>query len=388
LSTKLPYLFETAGRFYFRRKVPDQFRARARCSEWKLALGQQSRDRASVILELRVLTDATTEALAGLKRGADPDPKLLQTAFRSLYPDKPLDQIPTISRASELYRVDRNLERLAKPEQMALNQFIAFAGDVALDEINRKTVRDWISWLAQTRSQSGATLKRRICSISAMCSTAIDHAELEIANPFTRQRLPKHDDGFREPFTAAHLKLIDRWLESSAGSRPSGLIIRLLRGTGARPLEIGGLAAEDILLTGEVAHILIRPNDYRGLKTVGSRRMIPLVGDALVAARLCLATVQAGALFPEPCHHTGSLSARINKAIRSTGVPKSNRLTAYSFRHTLQEAMRVSSVPFDVQQAVMGHAKRSMTERYGAQQVSLERIRSGLMSGLRHLSGE
>jgi integrase len=97
--------------------------------------------------------------------------------------------------------------------------------------------------------------------------------------------------------------------------------------------------------------------------------LLPLVDDAVVAAGCAVRRADGKALFPVGCHETGRLSARLNKALRSSGIPKRRELTVYSFRHTAQEAMRLSGAPFDVQQAILGHAKLTVTERYGARSV-------------------
>lgn len=124
--------------------------------------------------------------------------------------------------------------------------------------------------------------------------------------------------------------------------------------------------------------IQIRANEHRGLKTAGSHRSIPLLGDALSAARELQRGRIAGALFPKACHETGTLSARLNKALRSAGIPKGSGLSAYSFRHTLQEGLRLTDAPFDVQQAILGHAPLSMTDRYGSRRVSLVRVTAAI----------
>ncbi|WP_417480508.1 tyrosine-type recombinase/integrase [Maricaulis maris] len=384
MKTKLPYLFERNGSYFFRRRVPERFRARAGCHEWKHRLGPSARDDAALLMELRVLTDATDRAIATLGRGSAPALCFLQTAWDTLYPECAAEAVPTLSQAAEVYARLRGVDALEKPEQMALDQFIAFMGDLRVDEIQRRKVREWIGWLAEKRGQGSSTVKRRLCSVSAFCTAVIDQHELDLANPFSRHRVPTGVVGFREPFTRDQLALINAWLKTPWGDRTSGLIIRLLRATGARPLEIGGLVVADVRLDHELPHIFIRPNAFRGLKTPGSSRLLPLVEDAVIAAEQAISRADGEALFPPACHDTGRLSARLNKAIRSTGVPKRKELTAYSFRHTVQEAMRLSGAPFDVQRAVLGHAKTTVTERYGARQVPLELMRKALEQAAIH----
>lgn len=213
----------------------------------------------------------------------------------------------------------------------------------------------------------------------AIFAVAADETDFRGANPFRSVRIPDADNGgVRLPFERSHLVLINNWLEGRAGQRATGRIIRLLRLTGARPLEIGGLDATDLNLEGNIPTLRIRPNAYRGLKTRNSQRVIPLVSDALLAAQELKVSNPLGPLFPSSCHQTGTLSARLNKALRSAGVPASREYTAYSFRHSVEEALRLTDAPFEVQQAMMGHAPRSITDRYGAKRVALVRIRDAL----------
>nr|MBC6967378.1 Phage integrase family protein [Roseobacter litoralis] len=66
------------------------------------------------------------------------------------------------------------------------------------------------------------------------------------------------------------------------------LIWRLLAGTGMRLGEAAGLTHDDLVLHGEVPHVLVRPNSIRHLKTASSNRSVPLTGDALTAAKKAL----------------------------------------------------------------------------------------------------
>jgi integrase len=273
---------------------------------------------------------------------------------------------PTVSEAVQTYTSARRLTELKKPEAVAVKQFMAFATDLRLDRITRAKVREWIKVLREESGQSEATIRRRLGSMSTIYAHATDDDAGTSANPFCRHRLSTSEAGYRLPFDQSHLASIDRWLHERAGERPTGLIIRLLRATGARPLEIGGLERDDLRVDAPIPHLLIQPNTLRLLKTASSRRMVPLVGDGLLAAQIIAGHGQSGPAFPPTCWETGSLSARLNKALRAAGVPKSSALTAYSFRHTMAEALRTTDAPFDVQQAILGHARTTITERYGS----------------------
>ena len=194
--------------------------------------------------------------------------------------------------------------------------------------------------------------------MSAIFDAANSYYDLSLSNPFQKLRLNVVSSSNRLPFDITHLKLFQAWLnERQRDDMPTGQILILLMYTGARPLDIGGLDSTDLLLDEKVPSLRIRPNAHRRLKTNASQRLVPLVGRALTVARELSKKGSNGALFPKTCHQTGALSARLNQALRSTGVEKSPSLTAYSFRHSIQEALRLSDAPYDVQQAVLGHAR-------------------------------
>jgi integrase len=382
MAAKIPYLFERGDTLLFRRRIPPRLQPLAGTSEWKLSLGKSGVDSARVLIEVRALTEVTDLAVGKMERGLAPSASLLRDALDTLYPARSAPVAPTVSEAAKLYCSAKRLDCLNKAEAMAVKQFVAHSGDIRLAKITRAQVREWISSLRNQARQSDPTIRRRLGSMSTIYAHSMEDAAAAGQNPFCRHRLSMRAAGQRLPFDREQLALIDAWLRGPVGHRPTGLIIRLLRATGARPLEIGGIDVCDLRLGALVPHLLIRPNSQRGLKTVSSQRMVPLVGDGLEAARNLTEREKDGAAFPRTCWATGSLSARLNKALRSCGIPKAKSLTAYSFRHTMAEALRTSDAPFDVQQALLGHARVSMTERYGARTVSLGRMRASLERAL------
>ena len=81
----------------------------------------------------------------------------------------------------------------------------------------------------------------------------------------------------------------------------------------------------------------------------------------------------------------GWFSAKLNAMIRRAGVPKSRRLTVYSFRHTMKEAMRSAGVADHVQRRVLGHAGQGVADRYGSPQVRLSEACDALERAMAHL---
>lgn len=385
--TQIPFLTERNGTLIFRRRVPLRFRERAGFYEWKKALGRESERSPHIRLELRLLTEATDEALAKLERGLPIRPDLLDVALQALYPSQAQATIQTIDDAVAVYLADRGLSELRKAEAAAIDQFRALFPKRRVFDITRSDVKRWVDHLRTSRRQTGPTVRRRLGAMRSIFAVAAEEIDYNGTNPFRSVRIPDGDDGgVRLPFERAHLNAIDAWLRGRAGQRVTGRIMRLIRLTGARPLEVGGLDASDLNLDGDVPTMYIRPNSSRGLKTRNSQRILPLVGDALVAAQELKAAGSIGPLFPASCHQTGALSARLNKALRSAGVPACREYTAYSFRHTMEETLRFTDAPFEVQQAVLGHAPRNMTDRYGAKRVPLSRIHTSLSLAADHIT--
>ena len=61
-------------------------------------------------------------------------------------------------------------------------------------------------------------------------------------------------------------------------------LLALLIVSGLRLGEATGLAIDDIILDHEIPYVKVRPHSWRRLKTLGSKRDVPLVGISLWAA--------------------------------------------------------------------------------------------------------
>ncbi|MCP2680649.1 hypothetical protein NHF45_14040 [Maricaulaceae bacterium NA33B04] len=116
--TKIPFLTDRDGTLLFRRRVPDRYRDLAGFYEWKRALGRGSASNPRIRLELRLLTEATDEALALLERGQTVPTDLLERALEPLYPAQ--HSIQSLDDAIDAYVSDRGLPELRKAEAAAV----------------------------------------------------------------------------------------------------------------------------------------------------------------------------------------------------------------------------------------------------------------------------
>ena len=254
--------------------------------------------------------------------------------------------------------------RSERPFEYGVASFVSIIGDKDVREITRADVAEWLAKVGE--KQSPATVKRRYGALRGMINRTFLDLEHQGRNPFERHKIEggsgRNDD--RLPFSREMLEKIDSYLDASKRLKPETVnILKLMKATGAGPGEIGGLSLADIVIDGaEIPYVWIRPNEIRGLKNDAVReRRIPLVGKALDAAKdaVMRAKVYAKGKLPEQVqvfqsYNQGergadSISAKINNVIRRAGIPKSPRLVAYSYRHTMKEALRSAGVADHVQ---------------------------------------
>ncbi len=268
----------------------------------------------------------------------------------------------------------------------AVASFVEVIGDLDVAKITRGNVSDWLA--AIRHSSSPATVKRRYGTLKAMVGRALLDLGSDKRNPFDGFKVTEGDGTTkRVPFSRAMLELIDAYLDSGRVGFEVVALIRIMRATGGTIGEIGGLAVGDVILDDATPHLLIRPNRLRRLKTAARTRPVPLIGQALETATVAVEAAKGrdkGQLFRGFHLERGAdlLSAKVVKAIRASGVPKSPRLTAHSFRHTVAEALRTSGTSFHLQRRLLGHAARDESDIYGADQARLEELAGALSDAL------
>src|SRR5437899_12530144 len=121
----------------------------------------------------------------------------------------------------------------------------------------------------------------------------------------------------------------------------------MLEGTGCRIAEVSGLEVADVHVMADRPYIDVHPNKHRGLKTKASKRWVPLVGDALLAAEEALALSRDGnVLLPRygKSGGAGNVSQSLMKYVR--GVTSDPLVTVHSLRHNLKDLLiRAKAVP-------------------------------------------
>jgi integrase len=315
-----------------------------------------------------------------------------QLKLKALETGKPPEIDLSVSAAYEVYLEQHLRGREDKAAKVSVDQFIEFAGDVELKSITRRTVTKWFGHLSDVRRQAPGTLRKRLTMMKAIYNYVLDQELVSGSNPFARAKMSKDMEGAvneRLPFHTVHLEAIDRYLATSKVQDETRHVVSLLKHTGCRPSEIGGLRAEDIILTGDVPFIVVRWTDERRLKTQQSTRRIPLIGEGLEAARAARLARPQGWLFPSlaptsnEANDNPNMSARIRGVIRRAGVHNSPKLVPYSFRHTVAAALDQSpGLTQIIRDRVLGRGK---PDKYGAREQPLEVSRDALEKAIERL---
>jgi len=240
---------------------------------------------------------------------------------------------------------------------------------------------------------SPASVARDLNGLRAIINFAATEIPLPATfqNPFNKlpvkaARGKSTEGSKRDPLPPAILKEARERILGSA-KQPLPLIWRLLEGTGCRLAEITGLRVQDVDVSSDLPHVRITWHEGRRIKTDASARSVPLIGDALEAAKEAIKAAGSGpVLFPSYARPRGSdaASAALNKHIRR--VSKDPKHVVHSLRHNMKDRLRLAEVAQIEQDLILGHALEGIGNRtYGGESA---RLRATTRAMERALNGE
>lgn len=240
---------------------------------------------------------------------------------------------------------------------------------LALVDLRREHGRMVKDYLMDLKKADGTPLavesvRRDLTTIKAMVNLGITELDLEgkASNPFAKLELPKkagRKNEDRPPLPDDVVVKAKAKLVGVKGNDALRWSWSLMAGTSAHAKEIAFLELRDIDIDREV--IEVRANSIRGSLKTGSRdRAIPLVGDALVAAKEIVQAMEGSEctapVFPRYCKHERSadtLSANLNNYIKKvTDLPS---MTSYGLRHRVSAKLRLAGAPQETIDRILGH---------------------------------
>jgi integrase len=406
VSIRLPYVTERGAAFRYRRRVPPGLVERLGVKQWihtwpsrtPLAV-VEAEARQMAAAHDRLITETKRAKVEGIAQELIKDRAAewyLDFAQEANFRDAETLAVVRAIKAGGQLGPAVPISKLQGDKALAYAQqsFVKVIGNLEAFEVKRADVRRWIE-AQQRQGLAPGTITRRLGALRAATGRLyLDH-DIERPNPFASHRIASGGGSERDrvPFNRAMLALIARYIQSGAVGFETRAIIQIMQCTGLGPAEAGGLLAGDVFLDHEVPHLYVRANALRPLKARSRDRRVPLLGVALDAAGEAvsladgaptLAGEASGALFSFNRSGRGAdtISAKINKAIRRSGVPQSPRLVAYSFRHGVAEALRQVGAPYHVTRQLLGHSTREIADRYGSPQARLIEARQWLSQAL------
>lgn len=308
------------------------------------------------LLEMESLIN--TQPVAVALAGAVDVPKTRIKAAFDIYCDEIVaDELIGKSQAQK--------DQWKKVKLRAVNNFIKIVSDKAVDEITtddaRKVYKHWLARIAPKNGPPTATASsgnRDLGNLRVLYGAYFKHmGDAQRANPFDgfgfstkkkRSRPPIPTDWMRDKILGDADSLAGLNFEAR------GILLMIME-TGARPSEICNLEPSAFRLSHKVPHISIEPrenvDDPREIKTESSRRLVPLIGVALEAAKR-----HAKHGFPRYRNRENDLSAALNKYLRANKLLPTSGHTVYSFRHAFEDRMKNAGLEDELRRLIMGHS--------------------------------
>jgi len=358
------YLWVKGQTYYFNRRVPKDVQAHYKASRIVICLKTSRKDQA--IRAARSIAQRLEDYWMSLRLANIDVPAL------HLLRDKPLNMpqssCMTLLEALGLYLRLKGFNKgkvFQRGAERNIQSVVDVLSDRPLDEYSSSDAAAYRDYLLK-RGLTTNSVKRNFATIRSVINLAIQEHGLECRNAFSKVYLPDLDDAKkRKPIPIENIKEIQK--ECMSIDDEARWLVALISDTGMRLSEAAGLHVDDIKLDCEIPHIDLKPHSWRGLKTRGSQRQIPLVGASLWATKRVKETVITSPYaFPRYTSARGtnanSASAAINKWLRPR-VPEG--CVIHSFRHSLRDRLRAVQCPSDMIDQIGGWSTAGVGQAYG-----------------------
>jgi len=278
------------------------------------------------------------------------------------------NDVHTLGKLEKLYlelHSDRRYHRRCQFARYAFRLGREHFRDKCLTDITPSEVRDFVSFHLN-RGLKTSSVRVVLEVLCAGAASYMREYDLAIRNPFLRVPIPREKYDRKKHIPISEEKLTAFRTACVLRDDAARWLLAIIIDTGARLGEICGLALEDIVVDHEFPHIRLVERPWRRLKTLASRRSVPLVGAALWAAHRVLDSAYRGEVYAFPkCIKNGQTSSYMSGVLKAwLGLRGCDR-GVHSFRHAFIDRLREVNCPPGVRRAVMGWTDRTIEERYG-----------------------
>ena len=358
------YTFTKNGIYYYSRAVPMDLRQHYASARLVYSLRTRSRSQALVASKsLSLRLDQYWLTLRMNDKDVPLGHLLVSSSGKSKFEDMP-DLKAMLAIYLEQRGKNKN-ENFHGQNKKAVEYFIKVIGNRKLSQITSKEAALYRDWLVK-RGLKMSSVHRYYSVLRAITGFVISENGLDLRNPFVGVYLPpKYDSESRLAIKGKNLEIIQskcRELDDDIRH-----LLALISDSGMRLGEAVGLLKSDINIDAAIPHLIIQEHPHRRLKTKASRRLVPLVGLSLWAAKRVLETNESSNhCFPrysnddasKPDAASGNFSVWL-KANIAEGA------TIHGLRHGFRDRLRDAKVPTEAIDQMGGWSKRSVGAGYG-----------------------
>ena len=367
------YLKRRSGIYYFTRRIPSELQRQYKRNRIYVSLKTRSQRKAMAASE-RISHEL--EASWARAHAENVVQKLIPDEFKKsiktessilLGADDKLAVLPKLSEAGEMYLDLKGRDRSVNFESSVLRSLrylIDILGDKPIDKYLRHDALQLRDTFLK-RNLSVSSIKRNFNNINAVIGLVA--RELASPEPNTFRGL-----FFQEPLEQTKRSTIPikqvkvLQAECSKADDEARWLLALISDTGMRLSEAVGLKKEDIILTDDISHISIIPHPWRRLKTIESKRKVPLIGASLWGVKRSFIELDGDFLFPSFCDgqvmKSNSVSARLNKWLK---LRIGNEYVIHSLRHSFRDRLRSIDCPNEIIDSLGGWSRKSIGQSYG-----------------------
>ncbi|ABD56438.1 DUF6538 domain-containing protein [Jannaschia sp. CCS1] len=280
---------------------------------------------------------------------------------------KALELYWTLAREKTFGKSEDQMRRWEAPRNKAIKNFVSVVGDKEIANITRDDMLDFRQhWLDRIEAGevTANSANKDLIHLGDVLKTVNTMKRLGLDLPLGELSFKQGEARTRPPFSNDWIttRLLTPGALDGLNNEARGLLLGMVN-TGYRPSEGAALTVDTIRLDCDVPHISIEP-DGRQLKSHHARRVIPLTGVSLKAFEQ----------FPEGFpryRNRATLSAVVNKFLRTNGLLETPRHSFYSLRHSFEDRMLAAGIDDRIRRDLFGH--RLDRERYG-KGASLEHV--------------
>ena len=373
LTKSIPHTFIRNGYYYFSRRVPADLRGHYSYHRIVQGLRTTSPQKAKVQASI---TAAKLEAYWSQMRLAKSDVIGLSlvrdssSSSQEVASNQPQTNCPSLLDALEVYLLHKGKGRpktFRVAAERSCNYLIGLCGNKPLSHYTRQDALQFRDWLV-ARGLTGSSITRNFSYLKAVINFALSEYALDIRNPFVGVY---HDRSagvlVRKPIPIEAIRNVQS--ECHAIDDDMRWLIALISDTGMRLAEGAGLLKEDLVgLDTDLPCVRVTKHPWRNLKTSSSERHIPLIGEALWAAKR-IVEADNGSDFAFPRYNrtsptaANSASAALNKWLKQY-VPAG--CTMHSFRHSMRDRLRAVQCPADMTDQIGGWTTDGVGQGYGS----------------------